>query len=145
MKIKETFNNARSGIKNKILSSLIPKDIKVILAVVLGVFLLIAISVAIAIGVVNKNNQIKSTTINEGEKCIPKSLDLACAQDLTCFAPLKSNDVASEFGTCIRLPKVVGIAAYCKNSTDGPQCEGGLSCQFLQDDQFEMAAKCAKI
>jgi hypothetical protein len=143
MKVKETFNNARSGIKKKILSSLLPKDIKVILAVVLGVLLLIVISVAIAVGV--KNNQNKSTTVNEGEKCIPKSLDLACAQDLTCFAPLKSNDVASEFGTCIRLPKVVGIAAYCKNSTDGPQCEGGLSCQFIRDDQFGMVAKCAKI
>ena len=141
MKVKESIKNAKSGIRNKILSSFLPKDIKVTIAAVLGFILLIVITVVIAISV-SKSNQSQSILVNEGEKCTQK---LGCGQDLTCFAPLLSDNATAEFGTCVRLPKTAAIATYCKNSTDGPHCANGISCQFTKDEQFGIAAKCVKI
>lgn len=147
MKFTEKINNTRSGIKNKIYYSFIPKDVKVIIGIVVGIVVLVLISV-IAAYAVNANAHSSVGSAIENAECIPEStLDKTCAKDLICFVPLIRNNTASTTlsGTCIRIPTVAGLGAYCTNSSSGPNCETGSSCQFVQVDTFASAAKCLKM
>ena len=137
MKVKETIQKIKETIKNhKILSCFI-------------IVTIIAILVAIVMVEFAKNfsSNISSPggenfSVNEGEKCTRNSPFLYCGGNLSCFVPLKN--ATAEFGICVNRSNTTAIATYCKNSTDGPSCNNGTSCQFI-DDEYGMTAKCVKI
>ena len=147
MKFTTKIKNTKTSIKQSIFLSFLPKNIIYIFT---GIILTIIMIIVIALTVASRNpssvetQEMQIGTAINGDECFSAigqvNSQKLCIKDLTCFVPLtnsKASDPAP--GKCISLPKIAGIGEYCTNSSNGPNCDSGSSCQFVKT-----WAKCIK-